>query len=462
MASTRALQDDARWWLRADAASERTGWSASRDRKPFNALVVFTIILLLAPQNWVPATEHLRIALLSGVYAVACTLWECWSQHESPNLSREILVCFALPAWAFLTMPLSYWPGGSLNTLTTLYIKAVIVFWLLASIVTTKRRLEVLTTVLILCTVPLAFTAIKHYVTGTYMGGTIVSRILGYDSGLTGNPNDLALMLNLLLPIALALLLNAKKTSHRVLYLVIIAMDAVAVILTFSRAGFLGLCALGLIYFTKLIRRSKRERFWAFALLLLAFCALPFLPRNYSSRIATVTDIDADSTGSSQERWAATVAAAQFIAAHPIVGAGIGMDVLALNEVRGPSWRQVHNIYFELAVDLGFPGLILFLLLFFGVFKAVWSSQKRLSDQPDLKDLFHLVEALKVSLIVFFVSGFFYPIAYHFYFYYMAGLTLATRSVTADALAEQIGDLRAGGLQKSQHTTPGLRTPLYG
>jgi O-antigen ligase len=283
--------------------------------------------------------------------------------------------------------------------------------------------------------VPLAVTAIKHYASGTYIEGTIVSRILGYDSGLTANPNDLALMLNLLLPLAIALLLNAQRTSLRVLYVVIIAIDVVSIVLTFSRAGFLGLCVLGMIYFMKLVRRSWRDRVWAFVMLLLAISALPFLPRNYSSRIATVADIEADPTGSSQERWSGTVAAAQFVASHPIVGAGIGMDVVGLNEVRGPSWRQVHNVYFEIAVDLGLPGLFLFLLLFSGVFKAVMSSQKRLAHLPALRDLFHLVESLKVSLIVFAVSGFFYPIAYHFYFYYMAGLALATRSVTADAIA---------------------------
>ena len=49
---------------------------------------------------------------------------------------------------------------------------------------------------------------------------------------------------------------------------------------------------------------------------------------------------------------------------------------------------------------------------------------------PELRDLFLLSEAVQVSLIAFAVSGFFYPVAYHFYFYYMGGLALAARSVT--------------------------------
>jgi putative inorganic carbon (HCO3(-)) transporter len=430
-----AVQNDVRWWLPAAAASVGKTESDSEGHKAFIALVVFTCILLLAPQNWFPALAHFRIAFLAGGLAVVFTLWERWSHRRSLGLSREILVCVALPTWAFLTLPLSYWPGGSMHALTDLYIKAVIIFWLLATVVTTMRRLRVLTTVLILCSVPLAVTAMKHYASGRFIESqTLVTRIIGYDSGLTGNPNDLALMLNLLLPLGLALFLNAKTTSLRVVFLVVVVMDVVGLILTFSRAGFLGLCTLGIIYFAKLVRRSGRERGWAFVMLLLAILSLPFLPANYTHRIATVTDINADPTGSSQERWHDTIAAAHFVMAHPIVGAGIGMDVVALNEVRGPSWHQVHNVYFEMAVDLGLPGLVLFLLLFYGVFKAAVSSQRRLADVPALRDLFHFNEALTVSLIVFAVSGFFYPVAYHFYFYYIAGLALAARSITDDAL----------------------------
>jgi hypothetical protein len=46
-----------------------------------------------------------------------------------------------------------------------------------------------------------------------------------------------------------------------------------------------------------------------------------------------------------------------------------------------------------------------------------------------------LAEALEISLVVFALSGPFYPVAYHFYFYLMAGLALAARAVTNDVLA---------------------------
>ena len=48
----------------------------------------------------------------------------------------------ALLVWAVLTIPFSYWPGGSVALLTDQYLKAVVFFWLIAAIVTTRERLR--------------------------------------------------------------------------------------------------------------------------------------------------------------------------------------------------------------------------------------------------------------------------------------------------------------------------------
>lgn len=410
------------------AANHRDSESATA----FGAVIAFTFILLLAPQLWFPALAPFRIALLAAGTAIVSLLWNRWRHRGSLlRLTPELAVGLALPAWALLTMPLSYWPGGSMSVLTEPYIKALTIFWLLANVVTNERRLRSLATVLILCTVPLTTTAVKNFASGTYYvshGQAAMDRIHGYEAGLAENPNDLALMLNLLLPLGIALFLGAEKTSVRVLCGLAIGLNVVGVILTFSRAGFVGLATLGIVYFVKLVRRPGADRSWAFAVLALAMLSLPLLPSGYTRRLATVTDIEADPTGSAQARWRDTVAAVQFVMDNPVTGAGIGMDILALNHVRGPHWKHIHNIYLQYAVDLGLPGLALFLGLFYGVFRAVRRSRRAAASMPGTRNLFLLAEALEVSLIVFAVSGLFYPVAYHFYFYYIAGLALATRA----------------------------------
>lgn len=428
------------WWKHADRArtAPATTSRGSEGAIAFAALVAFTIILLLSPQNFIPILKPLRIALVAAGVAIASLLWDRWKHQQSfLNLTWEMFVCLALPVWAFVTLPLSFWPGGSMQALTQLYIKSIIGFWLLANVMTTPRRLRIVATVLVLCTVPLALTALKNFVTGTFFfdGQTRVTRIVGYEGGLSSNPNDLALVLNLLTPLGVALLLSSRKAWVRIFFLIAIGLNVLGVILTFSRAGFLGLATTGIMYFAKLVRRPGVERSWAFAMLLLAMFSLPFLPSSYLDRLATVTNIQADPTGSAQARWRDNVAAAQFVMEHPIVGAGIGMDALALNQVRGALWGELHNVYLQYAVELGFPGLALFLILLYGVLRAVRSSGRRLVEASGFRGLLLLSEGVEVSLIVFAVEGFFHPVAYHFYFYYIAGLALATRSVTNGAMS---------------------------
>jgi len=51
------------------------------------------------------------------------------------------------------------------------------------------------------------------------------------------------------------------------------------------------------------------------------------------------------------------------------------MNILAINETGlSPAWMNIHNVYLQYATDLGFPGLILFLLIFLGASRVRTSS----------------------------------------------------------------------------------------
>src|SRR6202035_271984 len=94
----------------------------SKGRGAFVAVVIFTLILLLSPQNWFPALAPFRIAFLAAGTAAAFLLWDRWKRRQPLlNLTRQALVAAALLAWALLTLPLSYWPGGSVTVLSDLY-----------------------------------------------------------------------------------------------------------------------------------------------------------------------------------------------------------------------------------------------------------------------------------------------------------------------------------------------------
>lgn len=390
----------------------------------FWALIGFTVILLLAPQERFPALAPLRIALLSVAVAVlACGYKRLKQRLPLIQFSTDVVLMFLLAFWALLTLPFSVWPGGSAGFFTDMFLKSVVCFLLLSHALTGFRQVWGVCWCLVLCTVPLTLTTLGNYAAGIDMGAG-GDRVLGYSSGLTQNPNDMALMLNLILPLCIALLLGTTHSLGRLFLTGVAGLIVVAVILTFSRAGFLTLVFIGGSYAWLL--RSRPQRILIPIALILGMFALPLVPDSFYDRIDTIVNIEEDQTQSAQTRLADMKVAADAALAKPLVGSGIGMSILAMNEARGEHWVDIHNVYLQLALDLGFIGLLFFILLLVQCLRdtgAVLRDSRSAGETPDQLGL--IAEALRVSLMAFALSAMFYPVAYNFYFYYFAGLAIA-------------------------------------
>jgi putative inorganic carbon (HCO3(-)) transporter len=426
------------WWRHPPAAlSSRVlvAASAAEGQLAYGALVAFTGIMLLSPQTWVPALGPLRIALLAAAVAIGRHLLDRLSgRGPAQRTQPEILIALSLATWSAVTVPFSLWPGGSMGTLTDLFLKAIIFFWLIGALVTTEHRLRRFLWLLVVCTIPLSLTGVKNYLSGAFLATSAsgVPRIFGYaGSGLTDNPNNLALMLNLLIPFAAALALTERRPAYRLVAGAAVLLSSAAVVATFSRAGFVTMATLGLIAFVTLVRKRPLAAFGAVLVLVLA---VPLVPQGYRDRLSTIINIQADPTGSAQERWGDFNAAVAIVARNPIVGAGLDQNVLALNQERGAAWVQVHNVYLQYAVDLGLPGLALYLWLFASIFRTAWRARRRAAADPSLHDLAVVAASVQASLVAFGVAAMFHPVAYHFYFFCVAGVALAVANALGSGI----------------------------
>ena len=438
-------QLEATWWRPPTykQPSAALVYAASGTSVAFWALIAFTAILLLSPQAWVPALKLVRIAFLAaGLAMVAHVVDRTIHRQSITPLSPEIGIVLTLVGWAILTLPLSMWPGGSVRVLTDHYLKAIAFFWLLGTIITTTDRLRAMSWTLVLCSIPLAATGVTNYLSGATLSTGVRGfyRIEGYvgvgGSGLVGNPNDLALMLNLIVPIA-GVLVFVSRGGRRLVALGALLLAVLAIVLTFSRAGFVTLAASFAMFLLVLARRKAAGA--AAALLALAICIPPLLPAGYVDRLSTITNIEADRTGSAQGRWRDLQEAAEVVAKNPIVGAGIGNDILAMNAQRGANWTQVHNVYLQYGVDLGIPGLVLFAWLHLLCYRTARAVEKRSARSGTNRELTLLAAGIQVSLVAFLVAAMFHPIAYQFYFFSIGGLAVALRNIwraeSAPALA---------------------------
>jgi putative inorganic carbon (HCO3(-)) transporter len=97
----------------------------------------------------------------------------------------------------------------------------------------------------------------------------------------------------------------------------------------------------------------------------------------------------------------------------------------------GVRWGAAHNSYLQIAVELGFPGLIMFLGFIVTAFRALrWCGR---ADQ--VREAPQLAPALMASLIGFVVGAFFLSLAYTEMLYTLVALAVGLQKVTSRALA---------------------------
>ncbi len=205
--------------------------------------------------------------------------------------------------------------------------------------------------------------------------------------GIFRHPAIAASLCGTTLPLALAYLLAASSNRSRIVFLSIIALGLAGLVLTFSRAGLIGLMA-GLIFvfvaagWSGLVSRRLLE-FGAIALVLVTAFCVPLLGRYLNTRPQTF-----------YMRFDLFEAALQGYWQHPILGVGLNNGTIAmkagkqeLREQGIPMSKEesADNQYLVVLTEVGPLGFCLF-FAFFG--KIVMIALRAMRDAPsDLKPL---------------------------------------------------------------------------
>ena len=164
----------------------------------------------------------------------------------------------------------------------------------------------------------------------------------------------------------------------------VVILSLLALIFSGSRAVWLSAIIPFLAAIFLLILK-KQKAFKPFIVMLIIF-ALAFpvssliMSRSYQGgadstlafkRAKTITDLDELSVKSRMGIWKTSF---QSILKHPILGVGIGNYPIILGEEisAGKKGASAHNLYLDIASEMGLLGLIVFLLIFFEILKTCW------------------------------------------------------------------------------------------
>jgi O-antigen ligase len=408
----------------AAAAPPRTRAAARRrplrSPLPFYGIMLFTFVLFAAPQNLVPPLQELMLAKLTVGVAMAAYLVNRFGTGRLTVFTPPVRWALVFGAVGVLSIPLGFWPGGSVNVFLDQLGKSLVVFVLLANVIDTPRRAKVLIGSMIAWGALVGAYVVWQF--GAGMMGPHGERIAGYASPVAANPNDLALTLNLLLGLALGLLPVLRRRRPRLLVLAAIALLVAGIIVTFSRGGFLTLAVLGIVW---TVRALRTQGILALVPVVAATVLMLIVaPPGYLTRLSTILDTETDPTGSAQERWVMMVAALTQFSERPLLGYGLG-NSLHVNVARGLPANEPHNVYLKVGAEMGLGGVLSYTVLLGSVFAAARGVRRRLARDRQQRELAHLARGVELALLAFVIGALFSPVPYHFYFFYPAGLAVA-------------------------------------
>lgn len=369
------------------------------------------VVYFVRPEDWIPGLSAVPLAKITGIFILLAVAFSFQNIHW--HMPREVVFLFLLVVQLWLAAVFSpVWKGGAFNVMFD-YTKVLPLVIVVYAAVHSMKRLRGILFVQSGSVAALAIISIA----GRHKTG---GRLEGDISTMFGNSNDLALVIDLTLPLCLALALTTRSYWKRVVWIVIMTAMIYAVFLTASRGGAVALCVATIVCLWQLGIKGQR-----FYLLLLVPCAVIALwlyggdalrERFEHTSIDPVTgNRGTEATGSAQQRKELLFQSLRETGRHPLFGVGPGNF-----EVVSGNWHVTHNSYTQMSSEGGIPAFVLYLLIFW---RALVNLRKVRKYGKSGKGIGLFSMALEASLAAYLVGSFFLSLAYHLFPYLLVADT---------------------------------------
>ena len=379
-------------------------------------ITLFSAHLAVSVWIWVallPPTDLLygRLGIVlpfNKLVAASAFLALITSQTKKDFYADKLIVLIVLYA---LVVTVSYfmspYESGFADLQYDKFWKELVLFFLITGVMFSQHRLHQAALVI---SIAFGFVMVKEgLIFLLTAGGHKIEAI-----GTVGDNNGVAMALLMTIPL---LLFCAKYTAEhwvRIGMYVTAGLGAVTVVATYSRGGFIGMFALGLM----LLKGSRYKVRALLAVGVLGVVLFSLMPENYLDRMGTISEATSDDSFSIRLlAWKINYLLAMD---HPFFGNGLYASLIWQNWSahlgEATTWLfpsplvlrtyVAHSIYFQVLGDTGFMGLGLFLLILLTSHCSRPIQTQRLARRdPALEWSADLARATQMSLVVYCVSG---------------------------------------------------------
>lgn len=261
-------------------------------------------------------------------------------------------------------------PAGSMRDLA-IHTAGILIMFTIINSPLKKRDFDWIFNVIAFAGLLVSIYAVYQYIVGVPMGSGWVdtSENIGLTVRVFGtfeNPNIFAEFLIMALPLTFARglhNLSEKKLISAMAFAVPSAAMVVALLMTASRAGWLGF-AFGLVVFVLLINMK-----FIIPMFFGGVAMIPLLPESIMHRISTIGSLSDSSNLYRYNLWKSS-----YEIIHDFFVTGIGTGYLAFRTItpyymKNMAPYHAHNTYIQTMVEFGLVGLVLFLFWCFSLFK---------------------------------------------------------------------------------------------
>jgi putative inorganic carbon (hco3(-)) transporter len=396
----------------------------------FAGLFLFTVVLYFRPYELFPALAGFT-SLAFWIAVPTLAVFFVTQFTREGNLTarpREVKLVLLFAVAALLSIPLALNRTEAWGEFDNTFDRAVLMFIVMVNVVRTERRLRTLLWLALAASCFLAVSAINDFRLGNLADQG--ERVAGAVGGMFGNPNDLALHLVTMVPIAIAFFFTKRNPLSKVLYAICAALLIAGIVVTFSRGGFLGLIGAGGVLAWKLGRRHKLAVGMCVLVAALGFVALA--PGEYATRLGTITSVASDVTGSSSQRQQILIRSLLVTARHPLFGVGMGnFHIVSIHELVS------HNAFTQVSAELGLAALVLYVWFMIAPLRRLREIERETFAARRASRFYYLAVGLQAALVGYMVSSFFASVAYNFYVYYLVGYAVALHRLYEAARVEE-------------------------
>jgi O-antigen ligase len=220
---------------------------------------------------------------------------------------------------------------------------------------------------------------------------------------ITGDPNYFAVSGVLTIPLAFFLGRHARRAWQRFYCYGCLLVSIIAVILSASRGGFLGLVT-AVLYGVAHSEQKLRNTLLICSLLL---PAVIFAPSSPVQRLLHPSQGDSVSVDARTVLWRAGLS---MIRRHPMTGIGLGRFKENVPDYAETDMHRIaHNSYIELGAELGLPALVAFAGVLFAALSSLGKFRRQLAKTSHqflaASGLGLQTGLLGAAVAIFFVSG---------------------------------------------------------